>query len=327
MGKMLTDYPWLPDSKTLTFHKPSELTLSQLPTDFDRESAEAKQLSQILGIKPAVDEELSGLLSKTPDENAREIVKIIVSVTPEMRERMLEAIRIMRISGKTMDEEETKTTSLITEVVSPSPADLSSEFRNALVHERAVSSHPENQAWKGPTPEQEERIRELELEELRKISKTPQPVEKEIKHVGFIKASADEEEELREFLLEQYGGYCQICNTKLDLGSDKDPYFEVYHIIEKRRSMGSWSFQGFNVLCLCPNCHALMKYGGRDLESIANLAEKTANGEAAPEEVSERKGDFYITQIIMAGKERELLFTPHHMAKISAFLKLTKEQP
>jgi hypothetical protein len=327
MGKLLTDYPWLPDSETHTFHKPSELVLSQLPTDFDRESPEARQLSQILGFKPAVGEELQGLLNKTPDESAREIVKIIVSVSPEMRERMLETIRTMRISEKTADGEETKTAPLVTEVVSPSPAELDNEFRSALVHERPVSSHPEDQTWKGPTPEQEERMRELELEELRKISKKPQPVEKEIKHVGFIKAGVDEEKELREFLLEQYGGCCQICNTKLDLGPDKDPYFEVYHIIEKRRSMGSWSFQGFNVLCLCPNCHALMKYGGRDLEAIANLAEKTANGEAAPEEVRERKGDFYITQILMAGREKELFFTPHHMAKISAFLKLTERQP
>jgi hypothetical protein len=326
MGKLLTEYPWLPGSQTLTFHKPSELMLSQLPTDFDKESVEAKHVSQILGIKPAIDEELQELIDKTHDENTRKIMEIIVSVPAELRERMLEALRTMRMSEGTQGGEEAQTASITTTIVSPSSAELSSEFHSALTHERPASTLPEDETWRGPTPEQEEKMRELELGELRKISKKPQPVE-EYKQIGFIKAGPNEEKELKEFLLEHYGGHCQICNTRLDLGPDKDPYFETYHIIEKRRSVGSWSFQGFNVLCLCPNCFALMKYGGRELGAITDLAEKTANGEAAAEEVSERKGDFYIVPVIIAGKEKELFFAPFHMAKISAFLKLIKDNP
>jgi ribosomal protein L21E len=68
-----------------------------------------------------------------------------------------------------------------------------------------------------------------------------------------------------------------------------------------------------------------MKYGGRDLESITTEAEKVMKGETAPEEVSDRQGDFYVVPIMMAGKQRELFFSPFHMAKISAFLKMTRD--
>jgi hypothetical protein len=326
MGKLLVENPWLPDSKTLSFHKPAELTLQQLPTDFDKESTEAKHASQVLGFKPAIDEELQTLLEKTSDESAREIVEIVVSASPELRDRMLEALRTMRISEKTTQtEEETKTMPTTTIFVSPSIGELDDEFQRALRNEGSSSATTEDRTWRGPTPEQEEKIRELELEELRKVLKKPPPIEREYKQIGFIKAGANEEEELRKFLLEQYRGHCQICNTKLDLGPNKDPYFEVYHLIEKRRPVGPWSFQGFNVLCLCPNCHALMKFGGRDLKGITERAEKTLTGEVAPEEVSERHGDFYIVPVIIAGREKELFLAPFHMAKISAFLKLVRK--
>lgn len=328
MGKLFVEYPWLPDSKTLTFHKPSELMLPHLPADFDKESTEAKHVSQVLGFKPAIDEELQALLEKTPDESAREIVEIVVSASPELRERMLEALRTMRISEKSAHgEEETQTTPTITTIISPSSAELNDEFQRALADERPTTTLTEDKAWRGPTPEQVERMRELELEQLKRMPKRPQTVEKEYKQIGFVKAGEDEEEELRKFLLEQYRGHCQICNIKLDLGLNKDPYFEAYHLIEKRRPVGAWSFHGFNVLCLCPNCHALMKYGGRDLRAITEMAEKAMNGEAAPEEVSERRGDFYIIPITIAEKEKEIFFAPFHMAKISAFLKLVRENP
>lgn len=71
----------------------------------------------------------------------------------------------------------------------------------------------------------------------------------------------------------------------------------------------------FNVLCLCPNCHALMKHGGRDLKSVLETAEKVSKGEVAPEEVGERRGDFYIINVKVAGKEREIFYKQTHMAK------------
>lgn len=144
--------------------------------------------------------------------------------------------------------------------------------------------------------------------------------------MSVIKSKGEEESILRGFLLEQYKGHCQVCNAKLDLGPDKDPYFETYRLIKKRLLYGEWSNQEFNVLCLCPNCHALMNYGGRDLQELFKKAKQVAEGEEAPEQVNERGGDYYITPITIASQQGNLFHTPFHMAKILAFVKIIQDR-
>lgn len=322
MGELLVEYAWLPDS-SLSFHKPNELMLSQLPDNFDKESTEAKYVSEKLGMKPMISQELQAILEKTPEE-AREIVEIFVSASPELKQHILETIRTIKSSERRYPEMETTDTTTTKITVSPSPAELHSEFRQALIQEGLSSIPTEDKTWTGPTPEQEEKMQQFESEALAKMLKERRIVEKERKEVSFIRSEEDEESELREFLLEQYKGHCQVCNTKLDLGPNKNPYFEIYRLIEKRREVGSWSDLKFNALCLCPNCHALMKYGGRDLKQIFDKAIELAKGETAPEESKERGGDFYTVQITVAGKEKELSYAPFHMAKIAAFVKLAE---
>jgi hypothetical protein len=326
MGKLLVEYAWLPDSKDLSFHKPSELMVLQLPDDFDKESTEAKYVSEKLGMKPAIAEEIQAILEKTPEE-AREIVEIFVSATPEVQQRILETVRTIRLSEGKLQETENPNATTTTLIVSPSTTELETEFQQALTQDRPPSTAIEDKTWTGPTPEQEERMRQFESEALAKLSKRTQIVEKERREISHIKTEGEKESELKQFLLEQYKGCCQICNTRLDLGPNKDPYFEIYHIIEKHRKVGAWSDLEFNVLCLCPNCHALMKYGGRDLKELFDKASCITKGEAAPEEVEERGGDFYVIPITVAGKERELFFAPLHMAKLSAFVKMVESNP
>lgn len=123
----------------------------------------------------------------------------------------------------------------------------------------------------------------------------------------------------KDFLHDQYDGHCQICNIRLDLGQNKKPYFETLHLVETRGMYG-WTDMEFNVLCLCPNCHALLKHGSKDLKNIWDTAEKVGRKEIAPEPVEERHGDFYIIKIKVADTEREVFYTPTHMAKLSGFM-------
>jgi hypothetical protein len=67
-----------------------------------------------------------------------------------------------------------------------------------------------------------------------------------------------------------------------------------------------------------------MKYGGRNLKELFDRAMYVAKGEAAPEEIEERGGDFYVVPVTVAGKERELYIAPIHMAKLSAFVKMVE---
>jgi len=109
----------------------------------------------------------------------------------------------------------------------------------------------------------------------------------------------------------------------LDLGPNKKPYFETFRIREFRGE-SKWANMEFNVLCLCPNCHALLKHGSRDLGDIWNIAEKVLSEDIAPESVDERRGDFYIVKIKVVGKEKELFYSQAHMAKLAAFIEQTK---
>ena len=322
MGKLLAENPWLPERTSSSFHNPSELTLSELPGDFDKESLEAKYVADKLGFKPELDQESRKLLEKTP-EKAREILEIYMTASPEIQQHILESIRAIKLSESAQQPiGSSDTTTTIT--VSPAPSELEGEFKKSLSQERLHPISIENKTWTGPTPEEEEKMRKIAQETMAKLLK-PQEIERGRKKVSYIKTEGEGGPVLKMFLLEQYKGHCQVCNAKLDLGPNKDPYFEIYRIIEKRRLYGVWSDKEFNILCLCPNCHALMKHGGRDLGEIFNKAKRVADGEEAPEEVEERRGDFYIVPITIAGKQRELFYTPLHMARISAFVRLTED--
>lgn len=324
MGKLLVEHAWLPDSSS-HFHKPSELTLSDLPDDFDKESHEAEYLAEKLGMKSEANRQLQQLLDKAPHEvkeilnQARPLLEMYISVPPEQQKRILESVRSIVMSEKETPEEE-KTIS-----VSPTGSELWYEFHSALEQDRSEIETPEDKRWTGPTPEEEEALRKHEMDALSKISGRQQTIKTEYEMKKRVKYEDRGEPVLRAFFLEQYKGHCQVCNVKLDLGPHKDPWFEIYRLIEKRKLYGEWSEQGFNTLCLCPNCHALMKHGGRELNGIVKKAKQVAMGEAAPEEVRERNGDFYIVNVNIAGKEKELFYTPTHMAKVSAFVKFIED--
>jgi len=323
MGKLLAEHSWLPVQASSSFYKPSEIMLSELPVNFDKESPEAKSAASKLCFKPELDQEIQGLIETTPDE-AKEILEIYMTASPEIQQRILESARQIKMSETDFEGIGGTEDTGITISVSPSPSELQAEFKTSLTQDRPPPISTENKTWTGPTPEEEEKMRESFGETMAKLLKKPQSIEKGHKEVSYIKTEGEGESILRTFLLEQYKGHCQVCNVKLDLGPNKDPYFEVYRLIEKRRLYGAWSDREFNVLCLCPNCHALVKHGGRDLRELFDRAKRIAEGEEAPEEVSERRGDFYIIPITIAGKQKELFYTPIHMAKISAFIKMTE---
>lgn len=56
---------------------------------------------------------------------------------------------------------------------------------------------------------------------------------------------------------------CQICDLALKIGKDK-PYAEAHHI----KPLGvphNGPDEGGNIICVCPNCHVLLDYGGIEL--------------------------------------------------------------
>ena len=51
------------------------------------------------------------------------------------------------------------------------------------------------------------------------------------------------------FLMAEYGGHCQICDTVLELGPDHDPFFDIYRIkeFEVQINLLTWN----STCCVC----------------------------------------------------------------------------
>lgn len=130
----------------------------------------------------------------------------------------------------------------------------------------------------------------------------------------------------KEFLLSEYNGQCQVCGTELVLANGRK-WFEVFRIVEQKDSF--WANRPYNILGLCPNCHALGKYGGgTDLSSIEVLALEAQDGSAFPIEIEEFNGDFYVTDIVFSGQSKRLVVGKNHLAHfISLFATTDSEFP
>ncbi len=327
MGKLLHEKKWVPDSKSI-FHEPSTIKLSEIPDDFDKESNEAKNAAEKIGFKSETNQEIERLCANAPEDikhllkHAQPLLDIFSSAGPEQRNKIIESARqILMEKKEILFEDDGKNVSYIT----PTRSELLSDFTSAMKADQNQVPIPGDKTWTGPTPEQEIEIQKRKLEALSKMSEDHQVMLKEEKLIKRVKSKDNLEPNLRAFLLNQYHGNCQVCNERLDLGVSKDPYFEIYRLDEKKNLHGEWSNQEHNAICLCPNCHALMKYGGRDLTKIIEKAQNVANHEEAPDPVSKRNGDFYITEVNIAGVKKEIFYTPIHMASIIAFLKFSQQ--
>jgi len=295
MGELLSRYSWIPDIER-EFHKPSEILLSELPEEFDKESLEAKSVAKKLQFKLNA---VQIFLDQLPMEKRKRyemVDKMYQNMPEEKVNEILE--KLIEQNGYVIDDF--------------SNQDMAAEFTESLVTpEPPPTDNTQDAGWTGLPPDEEELIR----------GKYPPTVRPTLTHdpkvvIGpKIIGSIDQ----KEFLFEQYSGRCQICNTCLDLGGNKRPHFEVFRLVETRGKK-PWTNMEFNVLCLCPNCHALLKHGGRDLSNVLEVVNKLSRGEIAPEPVYERKGDFYIIKIRVVGKEKELFYSPAHMNKIAALI-------
>ena len=302
MGKILYENAWLPDTSG-NFHKPTELYLSDLPENFQINNITCSRVSEKLQFKQDAEQQLIGQLS--PEK--KKLYEKLKSIPDES---------IIKKVLKILDEE-------VKKPVEVSLDDFRDDFTMALKDDTQSSEEADgSEKYTGMHPEEEEKIREEFGQQMVDRLKTPRSIIKQ--NVSIRKSIIDKDAiDPKEFLYEQYNGHCQICNTILNIGEGKRPYISIYRINETK-GKNWWANEIFNVLSLCPNCHILLKHGGRDLSNTIATAEKVLKNELAPEVITERRGDYYIVPIQVAGKNQELFYSPKHMQTIAAFLKNTK---
>lgn len=201
--------------------------------------------------------------------------------------------------------------------------DVVQSVKNALKELRQPSISTNGKGWKlGLPPEEEEKFRQNIIDKLEdSFIKGPDAYENRRKsrsENGAVPTLVDPvAPEPKTFLKTEYDGKCQICNVEL-ISSRGDKLIETYRIVETRRK-NWWANRPFNILCMCPNCHALAKHGGgKDFGNIYNHAQKILLGEIIPVEVPERQRDCYVVPVLMAGKEHNIYFSKVHINYFAA---------
>lgn len=202
--------------------------------------------------------------------------------------------------------------------------DVASAVRYGLTDKRPVPPvGSDEEEWKvGLDPEQERELREkIGSRLVESLMAGPVFYEKKLRKSRFKSGKSNDRDDLKvvdsdasdpkAFLQAEYGGQCQICSIELKLCSGRK-WFEVYRIYEPH-GVAWWADRPFNILSLCPNCHALAKHGGRDMSSVYNMAREVIQGDFFPVEAIQFKGDFYVVPVSINGRDEELKISKVHM--------------
>ena len=108
------------------------------------------------------------------------------------------------------------------------------------------------------------------------------------------------------FLASLYYGKCQICGKQIFRSNGK-PYFEACNILPTNAIPDRYKHsisEGWNSLCLCPNCAAEFKYGKKNLSELISMIQNY--------HVKENDENLITCRIEMQGEHRAIKYTGKH---------------
>lgn len=285
MGKLVREREWLPDKKG-DFHKPSDLLLSDLPDNFEKESLEARYVIEKLGIKKDIEQEY---LSQIPEEKRKKI-----EFANTLTEDEIESIKEAR--EKIKEEHQEISDVSYTELIKS----LSTTTKD---HEHTPIPSP------GPIPDPSGR-RELTRKDIN--SEIDEPLqEARFKRIP-VKKWERKNNHVRTFLREQYeGGKCQICGYTF-VKKNGESYFEGLYLVS--RTKASWIDRPGNVLCLCANCCAKFEHGHVEIDNIL--------GQINEFKCTNEGGDGNaIINLKLCDEDVKLKFSERHMLDLQELIK------
>lgn len=127
--------------------------------------------------------------------------------------------------------------------------------------------------------------------------------------------------EVKVFLNEQYRGFCQICQKRIQKWNGEN-YFEAINIIKPHKlydNLANSMGLGWNTLALCPNCAAEYNYCSK---KISTFYEQVMSQEVVPD--SEDPIEIYVE--IPEGKERRIVYTPRHFLALKKAFEVFAEE-
>ena len=123
--------------------------------------------------------------------------------------------------------------------------------------------------------------------------------------------------EPRQFLVEQYGGKCQICGQTFTKRNGQ-PYFEGLYLVSHTKAR--WLDREGNVLCLCANHSAQVQHGS--IEEVDDIKKQIQDFRTE----IEGGGDIPILRIRLCGDDCCITYTEKHFLDLQELLKTSERE-
>jgi hypothetical protein len=249
IGAVATAEAWLPGADG-AFHRPEELQVDQLPTEYRRDKA----LARALGMVQPVVEEASRQLGLPPDvlRGLTEYPDLVIELQQKLKER---------VTGTSADaNSDAEASSHVADGPEPAPGE-EIDYINALTDAFSRTAkpvrHPEDTTPASGIVSNPE-FRRSRVQETIAGEKADEPSQYERFRQVPRRVWEAKDSSVRQFLLEQYAGRCQICSQTF-IKRDNAPYFEGVYLVS--RTHARWIDRPGNVICLCATCCAKFQYG------------------------------------------------------------------
>ena len=292
VGKLCYSHQWISD-KTGNWHKPSELLLTDLPSDFETSSISAKEVAEKLGMKRPGFEKAADELSKgNPRKKA-----------------------LLELIANASDDELENFEKLQPKIIPPQPAPSSSykeDLGNLFRPQRGSSwtSTTDKPTYPLNNPERyQDKINQEIDEKVALHQTTPQTI-----RFTLVRESSSNQK-ARDFLYEEYQGKCQITgNTFLKASASTDGeaknYFEACSLLSY--SNADYFNDAGNMLCVSADTMAKLKNASFEwLDDFEPIIEHFKNRQ--PAEIENVKA-----KIQLAGEECEITWSERHFARLDA---------
>ncbi len=291
-GDLVCKTKWLPD-RSGEFHLPGELSLDDLPEDFARNEKLADQLwmkvaaVSVLAKDQGIDETLLNLA-----------IQLVKQDPDSLRNLATRVLQTRSFSDEEAD------------------FNYSRALQDAFDEKASDENLPEPEPAEHPDPVPDPEHRRKKTQEELERDKTYEPPVSE--RFGIVPSSVWEAKNnsIRPFLLEQYGGRCQICGFTF-YKRNGEPYFEGLYLVSRLHK--KWIDRTGNVLCLCANCCAKMQHGIVKVEDLV--------GQVKNVKLQSQVGTNDPTLIIeLCGETLEIRYTDRHIIDLQEMIKSEDQQ-
>ena len=296
-GDLLVNNAWLPDIDE-NMHKPSEITLEELPEEFIRDERLASQLGMKnnevaeFAEKHSVSAEAIRNLMENPEEYK------------EFKEWKAQKTKQEQPSPTESEESESKTVSpqidYLTEIKKSFNKSGTTELQSHIIDDGRVNNP--------------ERRREKIAEEHRdRLNREPSAEDRRRETYRTLLEGPDPQ--VREYLFQMYGGKCQICDHTFP-ERDGEPFFVASYIVERQKS-GAVDTAA-NALCLCADHFAKFKHGAIEADDvptqIENFQTESEGGDYEP-----------MLNIRLCGEKCEIRFKEKHLLDLQELIKISSK--